>query len=169
MVFTSPPLDWARNRARRGVSFHSRQKGVAAAGGGAAFAARLAATLVLAACSLLPSAVSAAPLQCDGPLSTAAVTQADPDYVDLLQIHRLDPAVSVEETMEALHDVVKAGKARYIGASSMWAWQFSTTTRLVIAECGSLASWIASSTASSGISPSGVSAIGRRPAPTTTA
>ena len=86
MVFTSPPLDWARNRARRGVSFHSRQKGVAAAGGGAAFAARLAATLVLAACSLLPSAVSAAPLQCDGPLSTAAVTHADPDYVDLLRL-----------------------------------------------------------------------------------
>src|SRR5205085_2856193 len=47
------------------------------------------------------------------------------DYVDLLQIHRHDPATPVEETMEALHDVVKAGKARYIGASSMWAWQFA--------------------------------------------
>jgi aryl-alcohol dehydrogenase-like predicted oxidoreductase len=48
------------------------------------------------------------------------------DYVDLLQIHRFDPDVPVEETMEALHDVVKAGKARYIGASSMWAWRFAT-------------------------------------------
>jgi aryl-alcohol dehydrogenase-like predicted oxidoreductase len=47
------------------------------------------------------------------------------DYVDLYQIHRWDPYTPIEETMEALHDVVKAGKARYIGASSMWAWQFS--------------------------------------------
>jgi aryl-alcohol dehydrogenase-like predicted oxidoreductase len=47
------------------------------------------------------------------------------DYVDLYQIHRFDPDTPVEETMEALHDVVKAGKARYIGASSMWAWQFA--------------------------------------------
>ncbi|GAA2251888.1 oxidoreductase [Streptomyces ruber] len=47
------------------------------------------------------------------------------DHVDLYQIHRFDPATPVEETMEALHDVVKAGKARYIGASSMYAWQFS--------------------------------------------
>ncbi|WP_405877823.1 aldo/keto reductase [Streptomyces sp. NBC_01136] len=47
------------------------------------------------------------------------------DYVDLYQIHRFDPATPVEETMEALHDVVKAGKARYVGASSMYAWQFS--------------------------------------------
>src|SRR5205085_10924811 len=47
------------------------------------------------------------------------------DYVDLLQIHRFDPNTPVEETMEALHDVVKAGKARYLGASSMWAWQFA--------------------------------------------
>ncbi len=47
------------------------------------------------------------------------------DYVDLYQIHRWDPATPIEETMEALHDVVKAGKARYIGASSMYAWQFS--------------------------------------------
>jgi 1-deoxyxylulose-5-phosphate synthase len=47
------------------------------------------------------------------------------DHVDLYQIHRFDPSVPVEETMEALHDVVKAGKARYIGASSMYAWQFS--------------------------------------------
>jgi 1-deoxyxylulose-5-phosphate synthase len=47
------------------------------------------------------------------------------DYVDLYQIHRLDPHTPLEETMEALHDVVKAGKARYIGASSMYAWQFA--------------------------------------------
>lgn len=45
--------------------------------------------------------------------------------MDLYQIHRFDPATPVEETMEALHDVVKAGKARYVGASSMYAWQFS--------------------------------------------
>ena len=47
------------------------------------------------------------------------------DFVDLYQIHRWDPTVPIEETMEALHDVVKAGKVRYIGASSMYAWQFS--------------------------------------------
>src|SRR4051794_16964199 len=47
------------------------------------------------------------------------------DYVDLYQIHRWDPRVPIEETLEALHDVVKAGKARYIGASSMHAWQFT--------------------------------------------
>lgn len=46
------------------------------------------------------------------------------DYVDLYQIHRFDPFTPYEETMEALHDVVKAGKARYIGASSMFVWQF---------------------------------------------
>ncbi|MBI5717689.1 MAG: aldo/keto reductase [Burkholderiales bacterium] len=46
------------------------------------------------------------------------------DHVDLYQIHRADPATPIEETMEALHDIVKAGKARYIGASSMFAWQF---------------------------------------------
>ncbi|WP_433279982.1 aldo/keto reductase [Pseudonocardia xinjiangensis] len=47
------------------------------------------------------------------------------DYVDLYQIHRFDSETPIEETMEALHDVVKAGKARYIGASSMYAWQFA--------------------------------------------
>jgi aryl-alcohol dehydrogenase (NADP+) len=47
------------------------------------------------------------------------------DYVDLYQIHRWDPRTPIEETLEALHDIVKAGKARYIGASSMFAWQFS--------------------------------------------
>jgi aryl-alcohol dehydrogenase-like predicted oxidoreductase len=47
------------------------------------------------------------------------------DYVDLYQIHRLDKTTPIEETLEALNDVVRAGKVRYIGASSMWAWQFS--------------------------------------------
>src|SRR4051812_10164864 len=47
------------------------------------------------------------------------------DFVDLYQIHRWDPATPITETLEALHDVVKAGKARYIGASSMYAWQFA--------------------------------------------
>jgi aryl-alcohol dehydrogenase-like predicted oxidoreductase len=55
----------------------------------------------------------------------ASLRRLGTDYVDLYQIHRFDPATPVEETMEALHDVVKAGKARYIGASSMWAWQFA--------------------------------------------
>ena len=49
------------------------------------------------------------------------------DYIDLYQIHRLDKNTPIEETLEALHDVVKAGKVRYIGASSMYAWQFSKT------------------------------------------
>jgi aryl-alcohol dehydrogenase-like predicted oxidoreductase len=47
------------------------------------------------------------------------------DYVDLYQIHRLDHGTPIEETLEVLHDVVKAGKARYIGASSMYAWEFA--------------------------------------------
>ncbi|MWV59542.1 aldo/keto reductase [Rathayibacter sp. VKM Ac-2754] len=47
------------------------------------------------------------------------------DYVDLYQIHRWDPETPIEETMETLHDIVRSGKARYIGASSMWAWQFA--------------------------------------------
>jgi len=55
----------------------------------------------------------------------ASLRRLGTDYVDLYQIHRLDPETPVEETMEALHDVVKAGKARYIGASSMYAWQFA--------------------------------------------
>ncbi|GAA4630924.1 aldo/keto reductase [Actinoallomurus vinaceus] len=55
----------------------------------------------------------------------ASLRRLDTDYIDLYQIHRFDPETPVEETMEALHDVVKAGKARYIGASSMWAWQFA--------------------------------------------
>jgi len=52
------------------------------------------------------------------------------DYVDLYQIHRWDPLTPIEETMEALHDVVKAGKTRYIGASSMYAWQFAKAQRV---------------------------------------
>jgi len=55
----------------------------------------------------------------------ASLARLDTDYIDLYQIHRFDPETPVEETMEALHDVVKAGKVRYLGASSMWAWQFS--------------------------------------------
>ncbi len=55
----------------------------------------------------------------------ASLRRLGTDYVDLYQIHRFDPETPVEETMEALHDVVKAGKARYLGASAMWAWQFS--------------------------------------------
>ena len=55
----------------------------------------------------------------------ASLTRLGLDYVDLYQIHRWDPGTPIEETMEALHDVVKAGKARYIGASSMYAWQFA--------------------------------------------
>jgi aryl-alcohol dehydrogenase-like predicted oxidoreductase len=60
----------------------------------------------------------------------ASLTRLGTDYVDLYQIHRWDPVTPVEETLEALHDVVKAGKARYIGASSMWAWQFSKALHL---------------------------------------
>ncbi len=54
----------------------------------------------------------------------ASLRRLQTDYVDLYQIHRWDHDVPIEETLEALHDVVKAGKARYLGASSMWAWQF---------------------------------------------
>ena len=54
-----------------------------------------------------------------------SLTRLNMDYVDLFQIHRWDKDTPIEETMEALHDIVKAGKARYIGASSMWAWQFA--------------------------------------------
>ncbi|MBY3989939.1 aldo/keto reductase [Rhodococcus fascians] len=55
----------------------------------------------------------------------ASLKRLGTDYVDLYQIHRFDPHTPIEETMEALHDVVKSGKARYLGASSMWAWQFA--------------------------------------------
>jgi aryl-alcohol dehydrogenase-like predicted oxidoreductase len=55
----------------------------------------------------------------------ASLRRLDLDYVDLYQIHRWDDSTPIEETMDALHDVVRAGKARYIGASSMFAWQFA--------------------------------------------
>lgn len=55
----------------------------------------------------------------------ASLARLDTDHIDLYQIHRWDPEAPVEETMEALHDIVKAGKVRYVGASSMYAWQFA--------------------------------------------
>ena len=55
----------------------------------------------------------------------ASLARLETSYIDLLQIHRFDKSVPTEETMEALHDVVKSGKVRYIGASSMWAYQFA--------------------------------------------
>jgi len=60
----------------------------------------------------------------------ASLGRLELDYVDLYQIHRWDPLTPIEETMEALHDVVKSGKARYIGASSMYAWQFAKAQRV---------------------------------------
>ena len=66
----------------------------------------------------------------DGPggsgLIDASLRRLNVDYIDLYQIHRFDPDTPVEETMRALHDLVKAGKVRYLGASSMWAWRFAT-------------------------------------------
>jgi aryl-alcohol dehydrogenase-like predicted oxidoreductase len=59
----------------------------------------------------------------------ASLTRLGTDYVDVYYIHRYDDEVPVEETMEALHDVVKAGKVRYLGASSMYAWQFAKLQR----------------------------------------
>ena len=60
----------------------------------------------------------------------ASLRRLGTDHVDLYQIHRWDPHTPIEETMEALHDVVRAGKARYIGASSMYAWQFAKAQHL---------------------------------------
>jgi aryl-alcohol dehydrogenase-like predicted oxidoreductase len=60
----------------------------------------------------------------------ASLERLEMDYVDLYQIHRWDPHTPIEETMEALHDVVRSGKARYIGASSMFAWQFAKAQRV---------------------------------------
>jgi aryl-alcohol dehydrogenase-like predicted oxidoreductase len=60
----------------------------------------------------------------------ASLQRLELDYVDLYQIHRWDPLTPIEETMEALHEVVAAGKARYIGASSMHAWQFAKAQRV---------------------------------------
>jgi aryl-alcohol dehydrogenase-like predicted oxidoreductase len=55
----------------------------------------------------------------------ASLKRLGTDYIDLLQIHRYDPTVPPEETMKALHDLIQAGKVRYIGASSMWTYQFA--------------------------------------------
>jgi aryl-alcohol dehydrogenase-like predicted oxidoreductase len=63
----------------------------------------------------------------DGSLSRLGL-----EYVDLYQTHRWDPMTPIEETMEALHDVVKAGKARYLAASSMYAWQFAKAQRVAL-------------------------------------
>ena len=60
----------------------------------------------------------------------ASLRRLETDYVDLYQIHRWDYSTPIEETLEALHDVVKSGKARYLGASSMYAWQFSKALHL---------------------------------------
>src|SRR5437764_15145958 len=60
----------------------------------------------------------------------ASLQRLELDYVDLYQIHRWDSETPIEETMEALHDVVKSGKARYIGARSMYAWQFAKAQRV---------------------------------------
>jgi aryl-alcohol dehydrogenase-like predicted oxidoreductase len=60
----------------------------------------------------------------------ASLQRLELDYVDLYQIHRWDDETPIEETMEALHDVIRAGKARYIGASSMYAWQFAKAQRV---------------------------------------
>ena len=60
----------------------------------------------------------------------ASLRRLGTDYVDLYQIHRWDYDTPIEETLEALHDVVKSGKARYIGASSMFAWQFCKALHL---------------------------------------
>jgi aryl-alcohol dehydrogenase-like predicted oxidoreductase len=62
----------------------------------------------------------------------ASLKRLELDYVDLYQIHRWDPRTPISETMDALHDVVKAGKARYLGASSMYAWQFAKARSVAI-------------------------------------
>jgi 1-deoxyxylulose-5-phosphate synthase len=62
----------------------------------------------------------------------ASLTRLNMEYVDLYQIHRWDPRTPIEETMEALHDVVRSGKARYIGASSMFAWQFAKAQHIAV-------------------------------------
>src|SRR6478752_7993922 len=62
----------------------------------------------------------------------ASLSRLGTDYIDLYYIHRFDPDVPVEETMTALHDVVRAGKVRYLGASSMWAWQFAKMQHVAV-------------------------------------
>ena len=60
----------------------------------------------------------------------ASLRRLGTDFIDLYQIHRWDPRTPIEETLEALHDLVRSGKVRYIGASSMWAWQFSKSLHI---------------------------------------
>src|SRR5215211_5161335 len=60
----------------------------------------------------------------------ASLRRLEVDYVDLYQIHRWDPRTPIEETLEALNSVVRSGRVRYLGASSMWAWQFSKALHL---------------------------------------
>ncbi len=62
----------------------------------------------------------------------ASLRRLGVDHVDLYQIHRWDDRAPIEETMQALHDVVRAGKARYLGASSMWAWQFAKAQHVAV-------------------------------------
>ena len=71
----------------------------------------------------------------------ASLRRLGTEYVDLYQIHRWDPDTPIEETMAALHDVVRAGKARYLGASSMYAWQFAKAQH--VAESGGLTRFVA--------------------------
>jgi 1-deoxyxylulose-5-phosphate synthase len=71
----------------------------------------------------------------------ASLTWLGTNYIDLYQIHRFDPDTPVEETMEALHDIVKTGKVRYLGASSMYAWQFAKLQRA--ADLGSWTRFVA--------------------------
>ena len=70
----------------------------------------------------------------------ASLKRLELDYIDLYQIHRWDSTTPIEETMQALHDVVKAGKARYIGASSMFAWQFAKAQSVASTRFVSMAS-----------------------------
>jgi aryl-alcohol dehydrogenase-like predicted oxidoreductase len=62
----------------------------------------------------------------------ASLRRLGTDYIDVYYVHRFDDEVPVEETMEVLHDVVKAGKVRYLGASSMWAWQFAKMQHVAV-------------------------------------
>ena len=62
----------------------------------------------------------------------ASLRRLDTDYIDVYYIHRFDDQVPVEETMQVLHDVVTAGKVRYLGASSMWAWQFAKMQHVAV-------------------------------------
>ena len=71
----------------------------------------------------------------------ASLRRLGTEYVDLYQIHRWDPDTPIEETMTALHDVVRAGKARYLGASSMYAWQFAKAQH--VAQSGGLTRFVA--------------------------